>query len=441
MLMRKQMAFPKMLNKMIGLLLSLAILMVCVPAFAESATSSLQEMYAEAELMMVQGDYTGAATKFEAMGGYSDASKMAMYCKAISCAELGMWEMAISALNELGDFKDSKQLATYYTGRMLLDYATLTNKETATEQELNECLLLAQEASSVFSELALYKDSLTRYAESETLLKAFRTEQEAREVASLEKIYQDALVMINEGKYDEAYLLFESLRGYKDVDTLLSTNQNLMAVKKALFKQVGKYVTYGAYEQDNNQQNGKEPIEWLVLDYDEATQEVLLISRNGLDARQYHHTSPYPTWENSDIRAWLNNEFLNTAFTEEERSAIAETKLSTPNYAGNNGGADTVDKVFLLSREEAEKYFANDTARKATPTKYAVEQGGSQNRDSSDKRYTLDGVGCCWWWLRSPGSGGYEASCVIFAGRLSYFSVNLDEGVVRPAIKLNLNAL
>ena len=29
---------------------------------------------------------------------------------------------------------------------------------------------------------------------------------------------------------------------------------------------IGEYVTFGHYEQDNNLENGKEPIEWKVLD-------------------------------------------------------------------------------------------------------------------------------------------------------------------------------
>lgn len=78
----------------------------------------LAALYQEAELLMVQGDHASAAQRFEALGSYSDAAQMAMYCKAIDAAEtLGVYSVAVDALNTLGDFKDSKQLAAYYVAR------------------------------------------------------------------------------------------------------------------------------------------------------------------------------------------------------------------------------------------------------------------------------------------------------------------------------------
>lgn len=73
-------------------------------ALAESAGATLQEMYQEAELLMVQGDYAGAAAKFEALSTYSDASQMAMYCKAIQAAESGLYTIGIETLVNLALF-------------------------------------------------------------------------------------------------------------------------------------------------------------------------------------------------------------------------------------------------------------------------------------------------------------------------------------------------
>ena len=99
------------MKRMLALLLAFVLSLPMV-ANSESATAALQEMYAQAELLMVQGDYAGAAAKFEALGAYSDASQMTMYCKAIAAAEtLGLYSMAVDAFNDLGDFKDSKQMA------------------------------------------------------------------------------------------------------------------------------------------------------------------------------------------------------------------------------------------------------------------------------------------------------------------------------------------
>ena len=77
---------------------------------------------------------------------------------------------------------------------------------------------------------------------------------------------------------------------------------------------VGSIVTYGHYEQDNNANNGKKAIEWVVLKYDNTTGQALLLSRYGLDAHRFD-ASKYQGWDKSEIRTWLNSTFLNAAFT------------------------------------------------------------------------------------------------------------------------------
>jgi len=172
------------------------ILLLSTYAFAESATATLAEMYAEAELLMAQGDYTNAAAKFEGMGSYSDASQMAMYCKAIEAAEtLQMFDVAIEAFNQLGDFKDSKQMATYYEARkyqsaaegllpdsfMSVDNPTSDLSDDNSEPEnideslqpdfslsdmsdedLTSAKEYYEEAYKKYAELALFKDCMSR---------------------------------------------------------------------------------------------------------------------------------------------------------------------------------------------------------------------------------------------------------------------------------------
>ncbi len=174
-----------------------------------------------------------------------------------------------------------------------------------------------------------------------------------------------------------------------------------------------QYITFGHYEQDNNTNNGKEPIEWIILDYDAKNNRALVISRYGLDAHRFD-ASTYQGWDKSEIRGWLNSTFLNTAFTAAEQKAIATTTVKTGNndewvahdkkmgwsYDTVNGGADTQDKVFLLSVEEAmayggystlEDFFKKKTDKmKVLPTKYALVQGADTYGD-----YKLNGVGCC----------------------------------------------
>ena len=127
-------------------------------------------------------------------------------------------------------------------------------------------------------------------------------------------------------------------------------------------------ICFGTYEQDGNKENGKEPIEWIVLQ--EVDNRVLLLSKDVLDYKQYDSAySNKVTWKESEIRTWLNNSFYNSAFQEDEKKSIVSSKLSNRNleledideegkpqpwvsYAGD----DTTDKIFLLSVYEIEKY-------------------------------------------------------------------------------------
>ena len=119
-------------------------------------------------------------------------------------------------------------------------------------------------------------------------------------------------------------------------------------------------------------------------------------------------------------------------------------------YNSVSGGSDTQDKVFLLSLEEAMEYGGYSTLEnfyinkadkmKATPTKYAVAQEAYQY-NGSDSSYKLNGTGCCWWWLRSPGYYCYLASYVGPGGSLYGNDVRSTHGSVRPAFWLNLDSI
>ena len=76
----------------------------------------------------------------------------------------------------------------------------------------------------------------------------------------------------------------------------------------------GDIIKFGSYPQDAN--GVKFPIEWLVLDVKEN--EALLISRYGLDYKPYGN-DPYSFWwERSELRRWLNDNFIKSAFSNED---------------------------------------------------------------------------------------------------------------------------
>lgn len=211
------------------------------------------------------------------------------------------------------------------------------------------------------------------------------------------------------------------------------------ASKADPFRQVGSYVTFGHYEQDGNESNGKEPIEWLVLDYDANANRVLLISRFALDQKDYNDEFLDITWEKSTLRGWMNNEFFNAAFDAGEQKAILTVDLDAEmnaKYETDPGNA-TRDKVFCMSITEAEKYFKNDNARRCLPTKYAVNNG-----TWTSSLYELDGSATCKWWLRVPGVVNSYAASVTDYGDISRGGDSVCSGqvsvAVRPAIWIDL---
>ncbi len=198
---------------------------------------------------------------------------------------------------------------------------------------------------------------------------------------------------------------------------------------------IGDYITFGSYEQDNNIDNGKEEIEWLVLDTQGG--KALVISKYALDSQTYNTVLIDVTWETCTLRQWLNNEFLNKAFTESEKDMISS--VSVP--AGHNdeynidGGKTTQDKIFLLSIEEAYEYFGSDEERLCEPTAYAVYNGVYLN--TGNNLY-----GC--WYLRSPGSNlcraAYVKSDLVDNCSVVEYGteVNNTEKAVRPAMWIEI---
>ena len=273
------------------------------------------------------------------------------------------------------------------------------------------------EAISAFEALDGYKDSATKITECNT--------------AILDGKYNDAITLMDAGNIVEAYEALVALDGYKDSADKANSIYDKYNVEKLKVAKVGDYVFFGAYEQDNNTSNGKEDVEWLVLEIKDG--KTLVISQYALDCKQYNTSFTDVTWETCTLRKWLNNDFINAAFSADEKAMIPTITVSAdknPEYSTNPGNA-TQDRVFLLSITEANKYFSSDSARQCKPTDYAVANGAWESNS-----------GICWWWLRSPGySQGRAAN--VYSGGDGYGDgdwVNDDGYAVRPALWIDLNS-
>ena len=139
---------------------------------------------------------------------------------------------------------------------------------------------------------------------------------------------------------DKQKILAEYSKNYKRKNIADSRNTDSMN------SNIGDTVTFGNY--------GGNPIEWVVLD--KIDSKVMLFAKyNFMEERAYNTGQNHVPWETSDLRLWLNNEFLNEAFSESEISAIADTNVN--NFEETDGYMnDTVDKVYLLSHADFKKY-------------------------------------------------------------------------------------
>ena len=192
---------------------------------------------------------------------------------------------------------------------------------------------------------------------------------------------------------------------------------------------IGETIEFGNYPQEED--GTEKPIEWIVMK-NEGNQ-VLLLSKYVLDAKPYNEELEEVTWETSDIRQWLNNEFYTTAFNKTEKAKIQTSLIKNEDNSeyGTSGGNDTEDKVFLLSEKEAETLFSNDEERIAKATEYTEKSGVYVNEEKS-----------VLWWLRSPGEGSNYAAAVTDDGWFDERGDDVDDSRdgVRPALHLNLQS-
>ncbi len=471
--------------KKLCIFLLIMLLFTSVCGFA--AADALQDLYNEAQLLMIQGQYLEAAAKFEALMSYSDSAQMALYAKAIYMGENGMTDLCVSTMEMLGEFKDAPSMAVYYTGRGYEAAAALLDPAACSYHDLKISISATEKAIEHYQKNMLFKDALLRINSCQTLAKTLQQEIDRRYANGLQLIangsyqegiaalkemsgygssaaaiqyatgcmqmekgsyteaitsfrgangysdaadritqcqtflkdaaYAEAMALKDSGKYTEAISAFKALNGYSDSATQISLCQTALndaaydaaialmesgryeeaitaftaiqswrdsllqitlcqnAIKdqdydKAMallengeygaaytafialgsyrnadqmpmtderfiaarteqakaFTKVGGSVTFGHYEKDGDTANGKEPFDWIVLEYDSTSNIALLISKyvisGNSSAVHPKGNAKYTGWADSEIRTWLNSSFLKGCFSPEEQQAL-----------------------------------------------------------------------------------------------------------------------
>ncbi|SEG52149.1 DUF6273 domain-containing protein [Algoriphagus boritolerans] len=177
---------------------------------------------------------------------------------------------------------------------------------------------------------------------------------------------------------------------------------------------------------------------WRVLDIKDD--RALIITEDIIELRWYHNDFVDITWEESELRRYLNNEFFNT-FNREEKGKILSVENSNLDnqWFKTKGGANTTDKIFLLSLEEVCGYFgnSNENLKIKDNQKWLISDENDLNRQAKYSNIYH------WWRLRSPGYYGRTSASVNSNGNVyvrgnGVYGRPRDGGGVRPALWLKL---
>lgn len=244
--------------------------------------------------------------------------------------------------------------------------------------------------------------------------------------------YSKAMSLMDAGDYEAAYPL---LNGLQLRDSPEKAAECLYHIQTARLGDVtaGSALRFGSYEQDDDLSNGNEEIEWIVLAVD--GDKALLLSKYALDYRIFYgeyDSMGGCTWGRSSLRSWLNESFLSSAFGKDHRRMILSMPVKpdpNPDY-DTNPGNQTVDKLFVLSYEEAESRFDSDSARRCRASAFCCAQGAPKDEE-----------GFCWWWLRTPGQNRNDVTVVTSRGVpfSGGFCCDNPNPAVRPAMWLDLS--
>ncbi|MBP3921846.1 MAG: tetratricopeptide repeat protein [Ruminiclostridium sp.] len=262
------------------------------------------------------------------------------------------------------------------------------------------------EAISAFEALDGYKDSATKITECK---------------------YNDAVSLMENKNYEEAITAFEELGDYNDSKNKIDECYIGIYGKEAwdIIQNTNIGDTYILGDYYDGSTGTRRHISWDVID--KKGSRILVISSSILDCIKYDSRLVKTDWSNCTLRTWLNGTFYANAFYNKEKSMISSTTLSAhknPLYNTDQGNA-TQDKIFVLSAEEVEKYLQNKNDRICYATNYASYYGINE------------------WWLRTTGGDQVHAAYVDEDGDISYYGTSVANGRcgVRPAMWIDLSKI
>ena len=230
--------------------------------------------------------------------------------------------------------------------------------------------------------------------------------------------YQDVYDSVTGSMYRGIYLLEN--RPFDPVSILSGANEILLLNQSTQYNNgyyTGRYYWF-KYE----------PIVWDINAKSSTT--YVLTSNLVLDAFEFDYNinsnsqttatnKGENSYKNSTLRAFLNSEFKNTAFSESQLSLIRDYSVDSEK-----------DKVSINSESNILSFYETTEARMKSPTSYALAMGVYSS--------TGDVYGTCNYWLKSSSMASYSAKIMANNGISSDRYVWYTNTGVVPCITINL---
>ncbi len=315
-------------------------LKLCTDCYKEVEAGLIKKQYEDCciklELAKTEKEYQALSREFRKLKDYKESAKLAKQCERI-----------LESYSKKIKYAMIRKVSIVVVLIILLLLGNTRFGRYNISKVCNK-LNFYSKSSEMYQSLGSYKDSNKRYKET---------------------AYKEAARLVKDGKYSESQKIYYDINGYLDSAVrLVSLEKRILEESK-----VGDKVQVGASL-------------WIVLDKQED--KVLCIKYKPLSNIIYSDEEEDVTWESSQIRKYLNSDYIKEIFCEEEVANLLHTVVITSDNLKykTKGGNQTQDKLYILSSDEAIKYESvlTNTVKKSS-------------------------------WLRSP--GGLQCAVSVYNGK------------------------
>lgn len=324
----------KVRKRLIVSFVSIAVIAIGIATYIKVINPMIK--YNKAQRLYNEGDYSDAEKEYASLGNYKDSETK----KQLSNAQnLYQESVALSENSDLQGAFEKINATLSITDKLPDEYGKeLGEKASADKTELY------YRSAKIYMDKNKYKDAIEclknsqGYKDSDELLRSVT--------------YKYAIRLKNKKEYVAAMNYFENVSDYKDsvdlyYDCLYGEWKKTDAVT---------CITYGKYEQDNNSENGPEPIAWIILKMDKKKHHMLLVSRIPIERMTFmkYDVQSSLSWTESSVRKWLNKDFYNESFSDDEKTRIIKTVLKT--NKPDNKIEETKDYIYIPKRSTINEY-------------------------------------------------------------------------------------